>query len=137
MTSTEFEVFMRQLEQAQKELKQARRELDELHANNQPRLAEHHEEVVKARRAGQMGKAWQTLQSRIDLGKTCENDIFNGIDKSPEAREVRADLVRNMTKVRDDLDAMDPEEKTKRDYLRAMESTAGLQAMEAGMRKDI
>lgn len=137
MTSTEFEAFMQQLEQAQKGLAQARKELDELHANNEPRLNEHHEEVVKARRAGQMGKAWQTLQSRIDLGKTCEMDIFNGIDKSPEAREVRADLVRNMTKVRDDLDAMDTEEETKQDYLQAIESVAKLQAMEDGMRKDV
>ena len=137
MASTEFEAFMQQLEQAQKGLAQARKELDELHANNEPRLAEHHEEVVKARRAGQMGKAWQMLQSRIDLGKTCEMDIFNGIDKSPEAREVRADLVRNMTKVRDDLDAMDPEEETKQDYLQAIESMAKLQAMEDDMRKDV
>ncbi|PAU68907.1 hypothetical protein [Bifidobacterium criceti] len=137
MASVEFEAFMQQIEQAQQELKQARTELDKLHADNQPRLAEHHEEVVKARRAGQMGKAWQTLQSRIDLGKTCEMDIFNGIDKSPEAREVRADLIKNMTKIRDEIDAMDPEEETKQHYRQAMESMAKLQAMEAGMRKDV
>lgn len=136
MASVEFEAFMQQLEQAQKGLDQARKELDALRSDSQIHLAERHEEVVKARRAGKMGKAWQTLQSRIDMGKTCEMDIFNGIDKSPEAREVRADLVKNLTKVRDDLDAMDPEEETKQDYLQAMESMARLQAMEAGMRED-
>lgn len=29
------------------------------------------------------------LQQRIDMGETCESDILSGIDKSPEAREVR------------------------------------------------
>lgn len=120
MASSEFEAFMEQIRNAETELAKARENLERVREENRPRLQRHHEQIVKARRAGEMGTAWQVLQSRIDLGKTCESDIFNGIDKSPEACEVRADLVRKMTRLRDDLDALDSEDDVKQDYLKAL-----------------
>ncbi|MBN2940326.1 MAG: hypothetical protein JTJ11_09475 [Collinsella sp.] len=52
------------------------------------------------RRKGESGKAWQILQQRIDMRQTTENDIISGIDKSPEAREVRAGMVKTMRKLK-------------------------------------
>lgn len=47
-----------------------------------------------------LGKAWQILQQRIDMRQTTENDTISGIDKSPEAREVRAGMVKTMRKLK-------------------------------------
>ena len=52
------------------------------------------------RRKGDSGKAWQILQQRIDKRQTTENDTISGIDKSPEAREVRAGMVKTMRKLK-------------------------------------
>ena len=59
---------------------------------------------------GECGRAWQVLQQRIDMGKTCEEDILAGIDKSPEAREVRGYLAQNMSYVRDSVEDADDED---------------------------
>ena len=52
------------------------------------------------RRKGESGKAWQILQQRIDKRQTTENDTISGIDQSPEAREVRAGMVKTMRKLK-------------------------------------
>lgn len=52
------------------------------------------------RRKGESGKAWQILQQRIDMRQTTENDTISGIDTSPEAREVRAGMVKTMRKLK-------------------------------------
>lgn len=46
-------------------------------------------EVEKARRAGEHGSAWQRIQMRIDTNQTTLADVFNGIDRSSEAEEIR------------------------------------------------
>jgi hypothetical protein len=47
------------------------------------------DEREKERRSGEHGRDWQTLQQRIDMGKTTEQDITSGVDHSPEAVAVR------------------------------------------------
>lgn len=56
--------------------------------------------MEERRRKGESGKAWQILQQRIDMRQTAENDIISGIDKSPEARGVRAGMVKTMRKLK-------------------------------------
>ncbi|MFZ4841595.1 hypothetical protein [Mycetocola saprophilus] len=51
--------------------------------------AELKEKLVAARRSGELGSEWRVLQQRIDIFQTTEDDIYNGIDLSPEARSVR------------------------------------------------
>lgn len=57
-------------------------------------------QLENRRRKGESGKAWQILQQRIDKRQTTENDTISGIDKSPEAREVRAGMVKTMRKLK-------------------------------------
>ncbi|GAA3591858.1 hypothetical protein GCM10022198_14740 [Klugiella xanthotipulae] len=45
--------------------------------------------TAQKRRAGDWGADWRTLQGRIDLNQTSAEDIYNGLDHSPEARAVR------------------------------------------------
>ena len=66
------------------------------------------------------------LQQRIDMGKTCEDDIYAGIDKSPEAREVRGYLEASMVYVRDYVTDTDDEDN---------EAAKGRSELDAGMRK--
>ena len=82
MTSAEFEAFMNQM--------------DSLSARLDKQRAKFEKE--------------QVLQQRIDMGKTCEEDILAGIDKSPEAREVRGYLAQNMSYVRDSVEDADDED---------------------------
>ncbi len=89
MGNVDIEVFRQHLDRIsarrkamQSELAQERRRIDE-------RVAERRKNIEKRRRKGDDGRAWQVLQQRIDIGSTCESDILSGIDKSPEAREVR------------------------------------------------
>ena len=74
------------------------------------KIAEKTKELENKRRKGECGRAWQVLQQRIDMGKTCEEDILAGIDKSPEAREVRGYLAQNMSYVRDSVEDADDED---------------------------
>lgn len=48
------------------------------------------DDLATARRRGDHGRAWQRIQQRIDLRRTTLADVLNGVDPSPEAREVRA-----------------------------------------------
>lgn len=57
-------------------------------------------QLENRRRKGESGKAWQILQQRIDKRQTTENDTISGIDKSPEAREVRPGMVKTMRKLK-------------------------------------
>ena len=84
MGNVDIEIFMQRLDAIsarrkamQSELARERHRVDELIA------------IEERRRKGDNGRAWQVLQQRIDMGETCESDILSGIDKSPEAREVR------------------------------------------------
>lgn len=128
---------LRRIEQARKDLAARKQHLEAVRAKNKEAFSEHRKEIERMRRAGEMGQAWQVLQSRIDLGRTCENDIFGGIDKSPEAREVRATLVSNLVKMQTEAEQLGADAEENQPYTAALESVKKLQAMEAGMRKDI
>lgn len=89
MGNVDIEIFMQRLDAIsarrkamQSELARERHRVDEL-------IAERRKNIEERRRKGDNGRAWQVLQQRIDMGETCESDILSGIDKSPEAREVR------------------------------------------------
>lgn len=89
MGNVDIEIFMQRLDAIsarrkamQSELVRERHRVDEL-------IAERRKNIEERRRKGDNGRAWQVLQQRIDMGETCESDILSGIDKSPEAREVR------------------------------------------------
>lgn len=57
-------------------------------------------EVEQARRSGEHGPEWRTLQQRIDVFQTTESDIFNGLDHSAEARKIREVMGKNLGKLR-------------------------------------
>ena len=85
MGNVDIEIFMQRLDAIsarrkamQSELARERHRVDEL-------IAERRKNIEERRRKGDNGRAWQG----IDMGETCESDILSGIDKSPEAREVR------------------------------------------------
>lgn len=89
MGNVDIEIFMQRLDAIsarrkamQSEFARERHRVDEL-------IAERRKNIEERRRKGDNGRAWQVLQQRIDMGETCESDILSGIDKSPEAREVR------------------------------------------------
>ena len=89
MEDAQFEAFMRQLDQLSARRKTMQTKLAERKRQIDKNNAERKQEIERRRRNGENGRAWQVLQQRIDMGKTCERDILCGIDKSPEAREVR------------------------------------------------
>lgn len=47
------------------------------------------EEFARRARAGVLGRDWQVLQGRIDLGETTRAAIFDGTDDSAPAQNVR------------------------------------------------
>lgn len=47
------------------------------------------EEFARRARAGVLGRDWQVLQGRIDLGETTRAAIFDGTDDSAAAQNVR------------------------------------------------
>ena len=57
-------------------------------------------QLENRRRKGESGKAWQILQQRIDMRQTTENDNISGIDKSSEARGVRAGMAKTIGKLK-------------------------------------
>lgn len=89
MEDAQFEAFMRQLDQLSARRKTMQTKLAERKRQIAEKNAKQREDIERRRRNGENGRAWQVLQQRIDMGKTCERDILCGIDKSPEAREVR------------------------------------------------
>ncbi|WP_286028000.1 hypothetical protein [Bifidobacterium ruminantium] len=89
MGNADFEAFMQRLGTLSTRRKDMQSTLAEQKRRIDEQLAERRKQVEERRRAGKDGRAWQVLQQRIDMGKTCENDILAGIDKSPEACEVR------------------------------------------------
>ena len=110
MTSAEFEAFMNQMDSLSARLDKQRAKFEKEKVQIDEKIAEKTKELENKRRKGECGRAWQVLQQRIDMGKTCEEDILAGIDKSPEAREVRGYLAQNMSYVRDSVEEADDED---------------------------
>ncbi|KAB7788992.1 hypothetical protein [Bifidobacterium leontopitheci] len=104
MSSASFEAFMEHLRQANDSVSKMRTEVaqikDEVEKDNE-RISSQLEE---RRRSGKSGKAWQILQQRIDMKQTTEDDIMSGVDKSPEAREVRTVMVKNMKALKREME---------------------------------
>lgn len=110
MEDAQFEAFMRQLDQLSARRKTMQTKLAERKRQIAEKNAKQREDIERRRRNGENGRAWQVLQQRIDMGKTCEQDILCGIDKSPEAREVRGYISKFAGYARDYVeDTDDPE----------------------------
>ena len=109
MTSAEIEALMNQMDSLSARLDKQRAKFEKEKVQIDEKIAEKTKELENKRRKGECGRAWQVLQQRIDMGKTCEEDILAGIDKSPEAREVRGYLAQNMSYVRDSVEDADDE----------------------------
>jgi uncharacterized protein YukE len=60
--------------------------------------------VERERREGELGREWQILQQRIDLHQTTFNDILTGMDRSREARAVRAMIIEGLPTVKKAFD---------------------------------
>lgn len=103
-----YDAFMASMEELRLQLESDREDMAQAKAQAQRALAKVNEEQATKRRSGELGHAWQVLQQRIDMKQTCENDIFGGIDKSPEAREVRQTLAENVMKFKRSM-AQDPD----------------------------
>ncbi|MBX3094146.1 MAG: hypothetical protein KF680_06345 [Cryobacterium sp.] len=65
--------------------------------------AEEREGLEAERRDGEHGRDWQVLQERIDLKKTTQADILNGVDTSPEAQSVRRVVGTNLAKAKSEV----------------------------------
>ena len=100
MASQGFDDFMEQLRRANENIAKARAVVAEIKKETDKENARISSQLEERRREGESGKAWQILQQRIDMRQTTENDIISGIDKSPEAREVRAGMVKTMRKLK-------------------------------------
>lgn len=100
MGSPEFEACMKTIAEYSEHLTRQREQIDKQRAAIKARLEEEHEATVEARRSGEYGRTWQVLQQRIDMGQTCDQDIYAGIDKSPEAQEVRKWMGSNVGQLR-------------------------------------
>lgn len=100
MASQGFDDFMEQLRRANENIAKARAEVAEIKKETDKENTRISSQLEERRRKGESGKAWQILQQRIDMRQTTENDIISGIDKSPEAREVRAGMVKTMRKLK-------------------------------------
>lgn len=107
MGNADFEAFMQRLGTLSTRRKDMQSTLAEQKRRIDEQLAERRKQVEERRRAGKDGRAWQVLQQRIDMGKTCENDILAGIDKSPEAREVRGYFGKLAGRMRDYVEDVD------------------------------
>lgn len=91
-------------------------------------------DLEERRRKGEMGRAWQILQQRIDLGMTTADDVLEGKDTSPEAMEVRRNMQRNLDTFREKLEDEDnPEESVLRARGELARGLARLQEMERRM----
>ena len=86
------------LEQLQRE---QREELDRFREETVAERAEH----AQRARAGELGREWQTLQSRIDLGETSLEAVVRGEDDSPQAEVVRGFARDNVEQAAAELDA--------------------------------
>lgn len=121
MASQAFEQFAEQMSKLNDLVDRKQRELDEFKAAH----AKEHEDAriarAEERRQGKQGRAWQVLQQRIDMGETTETDVLNGLDTSAEAREVRAQMTRNLAELRRQIAQMDPDDEfvRKLDAIRA------------------
>ncbi|MBT1181077.1 hypothetical protein JS531_03650 [Bifidobacterium sp. CP2] len=136
MGSPEFEAFMKQMDDLSQQIKEQRAKFEKEKARVDKMIAEKHEDIESKRRSGEYGHAWQVLQQRIDMGKTCENDIYAGIDKSPEAREVRGYLEKSMGLVRDRLeDVDDPDNEAAHGRAELDEGMRRLHAQEAELNR--
>lgn len=105
MASQAFEAAMEQLNQDQAHLDSIRSEVSAIKEHVEKQNERLSELLAERRRKGQSGKAWQVLQQRIDMRQTTESDIISGIDKSAEAREVRAMMRKTMSDLKQGMNA--------------------------------
>ncbi|QGQ19852.1 hypothetical protein GC089_12275 [Cellulomonas sp. JZ18] len=68
------------------------------------------EERAQAARSGALGREWQVVQQRVDLGRTTLADVFSGVDTSPQARALRELSAQRLAEVHDQWRAQDEDE---------------------------
>jgi len=79
-----------------------------------------------ARRAGEHGRDWQTLQQRIDLRKTTLSDIVSGVDLSDQARVVRQEMVKKIPEARKQFAESSEAEQASPEFMKLREAQEGL-----------
>lgn len=112
--TTAFEQFTQRIQQLSDLVDVRQRELDDMREKNARQREELDETTAKERRDGKYGRVWQVLQQRIDMGQTCERDIYLGLDTSPEAREAREQIGASLAGLRRHMASLDPDDPTAR-----------------------
>lgn len=107
MTDGSFEDFMRSMDEFSAQLDQAKADFERTKAKLDAQLGEERENLAQRRRNGECGADWQVLQQRIDMRQTTERDIISGVDKSKEARAVRAQMTKAFGRLERQIEADD------------------------------
>lgn len=95
--------ILEKIKQATADVEERRREVEAEIARERASRAGDFADLEKKRRAGELGRDWQRLQQRIDLGETTLDDVLRGLDLSDEARAVRRELAAKLPKAREDF----------------------------------
>lgn len=83
------EAVLAEMRQAIAEIDAETREVNDALAEQQKADAAEEEDIAAARRKGEHGRDWQTVQQNIDLGRTTLDDVITGVDHTPEAEAIR------------------------------------------------
>lgn len=110
MTDTGFDAFMQSMSDFSDQLDKARADFERTKARIDAQIADESESLAERRRKGECGADWRVLQQRIDMRQTTERDIISGIDKSKEARAVRAQMTRAMSRLSQQIERDDSDE---------------------------
>ena len=110
MTDTGFDAFMQSMRDFSSQIDQARADFARTKAKLDAQMADEREDLYDRRRKGECGADWRVLQQRIDMRQTTERDIISGVDKSKEARAVRAQMTRAMSRLSQQIEQDDSDE---------------------------
>ena len=88
----DFDAILAEMRAAIAEIDAETSEVREALAEQQKADAEEEDDIAAARRKGEHGRDWQTVQQNIDLGRTTLDDVITGVDHTPEAEAIRRDM---------------------------------------------
>jgi hypothetical protein len=95
-TESDIASVLEEIRAATAEIRETTAETKAEAERDREQYAEAREGLEKERRDGVHGSDWKVLQQRIDMKRTTESDIVNGIDHSQEARAVREQIGRGL-----------------------------------------
>lgn len=99
-TESDIASVLEEIRAATAEIRETTAETKAEAERDREQYAEAREGLEKERRDGVHGSDWKVLQQRIDIKRTTESDIVNGIDHSQEARAVREQIGRGLVRGR-------------------------------------